>query len=297
MTRTRVSQLGVVTNQNASGGPALDYSPQSVQQFGQVPPGYVWTGSFHAIIPTSLPQMPLNPGQVTPKSMNYILEDVVFTLYRNGQAEHSWTGNGMLCDVQGFGNDQFTVIIENFPFYFGDNAIPAIGSTPPPPTNQISILFDGYQEDEGSATIKVPYISSSNRQSDNYGANDVFQNAILGQTAGNTGHLIPALAGTTALTKRVWSLALTVAGGGNAGILWTPHISQSITTTAHWLGCDIAIIPAASTNQAVANSVSINPQGDYLIATEGLDLVTPAGISGDSLIASASAVWTYLPWR
>lgn len=141
--------LGPVTN---------PYLVPIVVQFPTVPPGEVWTGTISAVAQNIVsstninnPTVPLalwDPGQD-------FLAYIQWTLYRNGQAEQSWQGSNMLCNVQAFGdsNDQLT-IVGLFP-----NSITPV--EPLAETVNVTVNFIGYRGGVSEIPLVVPFVSQT----------------------------------------------------------------------------------------------------------------------------------------
>lgn len=129
-----------------------------VTTFGPVPPGYVWTGSIGAVMSQQLTvgaQSAVPPG--TPDN-NEWLANVIWTMYRNGQAEATWVGYSQLCDVQAFDNDILTVV-GRLPGIGGQGPLPAIPNTRV--MQNVTISYLGYSGTEQEVPITVPFVSTS----------------------------------------------------------------------------------------------------------------------------------------
>lgn len=186
------------------GGGSLDagFRPP-VTTFGPVPPGYVWTGSIGAVMAQ---QLTVGSSSAVPPGTNdgnEWLSNIIWTLYRNDQAEATWIGLSQLCDVQAWGNDVLTVV----------GQVPsagAYGPLPPAatrPDQQCVISYLGYQGTEDEVPVVVPFVSTS-VQSVPWAANGSPQVAPL------TAYVLATATGTSTLLLNgpasLWSAAITL---------------------------------------------------------------------------------------
>lgn len=139
--------LGPVTN---------PYLLPIVAQFPTTPPGYTWTGTISAVAQNVVTSTDVN-NPTAPFALwdpgNDLLSYIQWTLYRNGQAEQTWQGANMLCNVQSFGdsNDQLVIsgVFPNTP----------TGVEPLAETVNVTVNFIGYQGLASEIPLVVPFVS------------------------------------------------------------------------------------------------------------------------------------------
>lgn len=117
-----------------------------------VPPGYVWTVSLSAVLAANLTVGDNSPMPPNRQVSNELLQNAVFTLYRNGAAEWTWVGLSALCNLQLFGND---VVIINM--HFPPTGGVGIVNFPQP----LSLSMVGYSGTTDEVSLTVPFLSTT----------------------------------------------------------------------------------------------------------------------------------------
>ncbi len=225
--------------------------------FDTVPPGFVWTASIaitmsQQLTPGANSRSPLG----SPNDADY-LASMIWTLYRNGNAEVSWLGPGMLCDVQGFGND--VLAVGGQPGYSLVTANP----NPVTPPRQVSIALIGYSGPEGQVPLVTPHISTS----------AISPNALapLNTPAGpiqNQG-VVVTTAGTTTLINdsiavQLWALQLTASITGSTGSTLPLDVRVEDVFGQLYGTLQLGALGVATAPNSVGQAVAIPLYGDIV---------------------------------
>lgn len=254
-----------------------------------VPPGSVWTLTF-AITPASN----IKVGQNNSDAVMFInphadlLNRIVWTLYRNNNAEQSWVGFSQLCNVQLFGNDTVTIIGSG-----GRPGFPAVINNVNPIPLTLTTL--GYQGLETEVPLTVPFISTSSATDLCLSSNSPQANILQISTTKNafgTTALIPAAAyGTYPVsTVRFWTISLSmsqVSAATNNSKMEVQDASGDVI-----LACGVSSGANGQTASISQDMKGYGVEGNSLFPIN-LVITNITGGSVTGLVASCNIIYNY----
>lgn len=249
-----------------------------------VPQGLTWTGSIMIT--------PMTSGAVAGTNLPG-MNQITWTLVRNGRPIVAWRGLGMVADVQANPQDVLTIIGQS-----DNNVLLPLGT-------QIQILWLGYSAAFGNAAIVWPRVYGSldgavsvyNTQGvdsplevvvDPLPAN-VLVGQVASQVAGNTVTLVPAPAGGGQV--QVWELTLGFSVCQLAAVAGATSQGVQIQTTDATPEVLLELTVLAQPSGTMADTATISLHGYQLNPDIGLTMVMTA--SGASAVRGTStAVYT-----
>lgn len=191
-----------------SGAPTQKLSP-IIAMFDTVPPGFIWTGSIMVSTSQILTAGANSKMPAGSESFNNLLQNMVFTFYRNGSAEFTWVGYSQPANVQLFSNDIGTVV-----GFLPTSETLAQLDTADPIT--VAVSFVGYAGEESEIELQVPFLSTSTQSPLTSAINEpvgqVQPAAVVDVLAPGTYHIltgVPVVAGLTPLAQ-LWSCSVSL---------------------------------------------------------------------------------------
>lgn len=194
-------------------GGFTDYQPVTFV-FDPIPAGMLVTGTINFTVASSYAFLG-QAGYYPPPTD--IIRDYYWTLYRNGFAEYTWTGNGMLCNFQAWGNDTISII--GYPPSGANLTLfPSVGAASNP--QNVMCNWRGSVGMKQEVPIVVPFLSSTVSVEPGAGSNGPVLGAaglltasVTSTIAGSSSTLVvaPNTPGQTAPAIQLWSATLSAA--------------------------------------------------------------------------------------
>jgi hypothetical protein len=289
-----VSKLSLQQQALFLGSTTQPYLFPIVAQFPVTPPGDTWTGTISAVAQNVVTSTEIsNPGGSALGLFdpgNDFLSYIVWTLYRNGQAEQTWQGSNMLCNIQSFGdsNDQLTVS--------GVFPTTVTGLELLAQAVNVTVNFIGYRGSAPEIPLVVPFVSQTAQNPFNGLLNpNIVPNYRILQVKGFSG--LTAASGTqtfiltgpagTGFTGNVLLLDAWISLSNLAGASAT-SVNATVKDGGGNIFAVASLITAANTSDATSITVPLYGQ---LVTNFPVTLSFTGSGSGLNFLCSAGVQW------
>jgi hypothetical protein len=246
-----------------------DASGTATFQFNAVEPGYTWTFSILPVVPT-IPGY--NFGNATPLRGQQVFGNAVWTFFRNGIPEFTWTGYTIPKNIQARGTENV-----------------AVQGTGLAPNSQCTVTLRGSSDpqDMTSGDAVVPefdHVATPGGGPDSASIIPSVAQAINGGTA-------TAIVAATGVQISLWSVGLTISQTNPSAGANLQRTVALLQTTSGLTVARVAVSTYAVGDSA-NNQISLNYYGLLLPIGDGLNLVSSNNSPAADNVCESTVMFT-----